>query len=55
MAELLLRQMERRFGEVPETVRARFTDATTDELNAWGVALLEAADIKGVMTATPRH
>ncbi len=54
-AEMLLRQMERRFGKVPETVCARVSGASTDELDAWGDALLEAATLDEIMTSTPRH
>ncbi len=54
-AEMLLRQMERRFGKVPETVRTRVSDASTNELDAWGDALLEAATLDEIMASTPRH
>ncbi len=54
-AEMLLRQMERRFGKVPEMVRARVSGASTDELDAWGDALLEAATLDELMISTPRH
>ena len=54
-ARVLLRQMERRFGEVPETMRARVTGATTDELDAWADALLEAATLDEVMASGSRH
>ncbi|MDE0239421.1 MAG: DUF4351 domain-containing protein [bacterium] len=54
-AELLLQLMERRFGEVSETVRARVFGASTDELEAWGDALLEAANLDEVMARASRH
>lgn len=54
-AELLLRQMERRFEDIPQTVRTHVTRASTDELDAWGDALLEAADLENVMAAGSRH
>ena len=55
MAKLILQQMERRFGKVPEAVRTRITDASTEELDAWGVALLDAATIEDVMTSGSRR
>ncbi|MDE0240652.1 MAG: Rpn family recombination-promoting nuclease/putative transposase [bacterium] len=54
-AELLLRQMERRFGEVPDTVRTRVTGATTDELDAWSDVLLEAATLEDVVALAPQR
>ena len=54
-AELLLRQMERWFGKVPETVRTRITGASIDEFDAWGDVLLEAANLENVMVSKPRH
>ena len=54
-AALLLRLMERRFGDVPEAVRARVTGASTDELDAWGEALIEAATLEDVMASGSRH
>ncbi|MDE0239425.1 MAG: DUF4351 domain-containing protein [bacterium] len=54
-AELLLRQMKLRFGEVPEVVCIRITGASTEELDAWGAALLDAPTIEDVMTSDSRH
>ncbi|MDE0239424.1 MAG: Rpn family recombination-promoting nuclease/putative transposase [bacterium] len=54
-AELLLQLMERRFGEVSETVRSRVFGASTGELEAWGDALLEATTLDEVMARAPRH
>ena len=54
-AELILQQMERRFGEVPGAVRARITGASTEELDAWGAALLDAPTIEDVVTSGSRH
>ena len=55
MAELLLQLMERRFGEVSETVRSRVSGASTDELEAWGDVLLETATLDEVMARASRH
>ena len=54
-ARVLLRQMELRFGEVPETVRSRVVRASMDELDAWGDALVEAVTLDEVMARAPRH
>ncbi|MDE0239422.1 MAG: DUF4351 domain-containing protein [bacterium] len=55
MAELLLQLMELRFGDVPEAVRTRITDASKEELDAWGAALLDAPTIEDVMHSDSRH
>ena len=50
-AGLLLRQLELRFGAVPEAVRDRVRDASASELEAWAEAVLTAADIHEVLAA----
>jgi len=52
-AGLLLRQLELRFGELPEAVRERVRGASTSELEAWAVAVLVAASLDEVLTARP--
>lgn len=52
-AELLLRQIELRFGHAPETVRDRIRTASLAELEAWGEAILVAASLDEVLTARP--
>ena len=52
-AELLLRQLEVRFGAVPEAVRERIRSASASELEAWAEAVLTAADIDEVLAARP--
>ena len=54
-AELLLRQIELRFGHVPEAVRARIRAAALPELEAWGMAILVAASLDEVMAAEPER
>ncbi len=54
-ADLLLRQMKLRFGELPGAVRTRIAGASTEELDAWGAALLDAPTIEDVMTSCSRH
>lgn len=47
--------MKQRFAELPEAVRTHITDASTDELDAWGDALLEAVNLEDAMTPGSRH
>lgn len=44
-ADLIARQLARRFGPLGETVRARLSQASIDELNAIGERLLNAASL----------
>jgi len=50
-ATLLLRQLERRFGRVPAMVRDRVRTATTDDLEAWADAVLDAESLDAVFAA----
>ena len=50
-AGLLLRQLERRFGALPEAVRQRVRDASASELEAWAEAVLDAASLDEVLAA----
>ncbi len=52
-AGLLLRQLELRFGVVPEAVRERVRGASVTELEAWTEAVLTAASLDEVMAAPP--
>ncbi len=54
-AGTLLRLMERRFGEVPETVRKRMTAASSSELDAWEEAFAEATTFEEFMARAPRR
>ena len=47
-AELLERQLTRKFGALSEPSRSRLLSATDDELNAWSEALLVAATLEEV-------
>ncbi len=47
-AELLLRQIERRFGGIDETVRARVRSADSQTLLTWGERILVAQTIEQV-------
>ncbi len=47
-AALLLRQLERRFGRLPATVRDRVRAATADDLEAWAMAVLDAGSLDAV-------
>ena len=50
-AGLLLRQLERRFGALPESVRQRVRDASVSELEVWAETVLDAASLEEVMAA----
>jgi predicted transposase YdaD len=50
--ELLLRQLTRRFGALPEAVTARVMDASREELERWGDRILDAASLDDVFTAS---
>ena len=47
-AELLLRQLERKFGEVPPDYRERIDDADSAQLLVWGERILTAETIDDV-------
>jgi hypothetical protein len=44
-AHLLLRQLRRRFGELPEAVTARVKSAPVDQVESWAEELLDAASL----------
>lgn len=46
--DLLLRQLARRFGEVPEVVTERVRSATAEQLETWSLNILEAATLDEV-------
>ena len=52
-AGLLLRQLELRFGELPEAVRDRVRGASVSELEAWAEAVLAAASLDEVLASAP--
>jgi hypothetical protein len=47
-ADILLRQLRRRFGTLPEAVQARVQCATEDQLNEWAEAVLDASTLDAV-------
>ena len=47
-AEILLRQLRRRFGSVPEDRAERISGASDDQLNAWAETILDAATLDEV-------
>lgn len=47
-AALLERQLTRRFGPLPQTVRDKLAKASEAQLGAWSDALLEAQSLKQV-------
>jgi predicted transposase YdaD len=50
--EFLLRLLAWRFGEVPEAITRRVTQATGDELALWGKRVLDAASLDDVFAAS---
>ena len=52
-SELLLRLLERRFGEVPEATRERVRGGSLSELEAWAEAVLAAASLEEVLASRP--
>jgi hypothetical protein len=52
-AALLLRQLEQRFGALPDWASRRVTEADTETLEAWGVQMLDAASLTDVVGARP--
>jgi len=54
-ADILLVQLERRFGALPEGVEARVQTATADELEAWAQAVLDARDLDEVFAGRLAH
>lgn len=45
-ATLLHRLINKRFGELPEWVEQKLTDATSEQLEAWGVRIFDASSLK---------
>ena len=54
-AEMLLRLMERRFGAVPEAVRAQVSAAPMADLDGWIDAILDARDVDEVFVNGSAH
>jgi predicted transposase/invertase (TIGR01784 family) len=50
-ADLLLRQLRRRFGALPESTQARVLCASEDQLNEWAETLLDASTLDAVFGA----
>ncbi|MDE0026351.1 MAG: DUF4351 domain-containing protein, partial [Spirochaetaceae bacterium] len=53
-AETLLRLLQRRFGPVAESARARVADGSAAEIDAWFDALLDAQSLTEVFDARPQ-
>ena len=47
-ASLLTRQLQKRFGELPEAIRVRVLEAGPEKLEHWGERLLEASNLEEV-------
>ena len=53
-AETLLRLLQRRFGPVPESTRARVVVGSAAEIDVWIDALLDAQSLAEVIAARPQ-
>ena len=53
-ATLLILQLRKRFGDLPDSVRTRVSEASSDELERWGERLLEVSSLDDVFSA-PLH
>ena len=49
-AEMLLRQLERKFGEIPPECRQRIDDADSQQLLLWAERILSAETMDQVFT-----
>jgi hypothetical protein len=49
--ELLLRQLQRRFGPLPRDVSDRLTTASIDDLDRWALRVLDAGSLDEVFAA----
>ena len=47
-ANLLLRQLRRRFGELPDWVQPRLQQAPSEQLERWGERLLEVDTLEAL-------
>jgi len=47
-AAILRRMLARRFGALPDSVLARLNSASTEELEAWSLNILDAASLSEV-------
>jgi hypothetical protein len=50
-ADLLLRQLRRRFGTLPESAQARVLGASENQLNEWAETILDATTLNAVFGA----
>ena len=48
MAQLLVRQLALRFGDVPASIRTKLEAATDDELESWADAVVSAPSLEAV-------
>jgi hypothetical protein len=52
MSAIMLQQLMRRFGTLPESVTQRITSASTEELERWFDRILDAASLDDVFAAS---
>ena len=54
-ARLLARQIEQRFGVLPAPLAARLQAATPEQLETWGLRLLDATHLSEVFDPDANH
>ncbi|MGI9228390.1 MAG: Rpn family recombination-promoting nuclease/putative transposase [Gammaproteobacteria bacterium] len=55
IAGLLTQQLQRKFGPLSEDIRQQLTQATPDDLEAWGNKILDAPSLEAIFGDQPRH
>jgi len=51
-AELMIRQLAKRFGDVPESIRATLAGAGQEQIDFWGERLLDAGSLEEIFART---
>ncbi|MGI9229299.1 MAG: DUF4351 domain-containing protein [Gammaproteobacteria bacterium] len=54
-AELLIQQLQRKFGPLSQDIQQRITQATPDDIGAWGEQILDAPSLDAIFGERPRH
>jgi hypothetical protein len=51
LSEIVELQLEKRFGQLPQTVRDKLHQASPDDLQAWAAALIDAPNLDRVFSS----
>ena len=54
-SRLLRKQLERRFGALPQWASDKLNSAAEQDLNSWGEAVLTASNLEAVFDNIPTH